>query len=182
MATGIIIQMGFAEAQSGGFLFPTCVFTPDHFGVQQNRNPSIIALPNQNAQNRGHVGHGTGVPKNILIDFGLMEETLTIDGKMPDEDMSQTQNDILSFMSRLRTNWVTTPTVLKYNNIDTGIGLIKVQLLATNPGGIPAYQMNWACTSLKSNFDRQAGESFWAYKLTLGVVLFPEQSGSGFVS
>lgn len=174
--------MGFAESQSGGFLFPLCTFTPEHFGIQQNRNPSIIALPNQNGQNRGHAGHNTGVPKNILIDFGLMEETLTIDGKLPDEDMSQTQGDLLSLMSRLRTQWVTSPTVFKYNGVDTGIGLIKVLLLGLDSTGSVAYQMTWTCTSLKSTFDRQAGETFWSYKLTLGVVLFPEQSGSGFVS
>ncbi len=182
----ITVALGFAGAQASGFL-QTAILFADRFEIQQTRQPSIIGLPNQNAQNRGTTAHGTGVPKNIVIDFGMMEETLLIDGKIADEGDSQFNiGNLKDFISNFRTYWVNSPTVVQLKGnpgtlsaVPTQKGLIRVAVGSDTPN----FAMIWSGCAVKCNFWREAAETYWNYKIAISVAFYPEQDqGVGFQS
>jgi len=157
-------------AANGGVLFG-CLLHPEHIDIQQMREPSIIALPQQNANGRGTPSTGSGVPKNVAMDFGIMQENIVITGKLPDEDLSDVNNNITAFMSFFRNQWVESPTVIVNNN-STGMIRVRFQL-----GANDSTPNSWRCMPIKSTFSRSGGNTWWDYSITLGVVIFPEVLG-----
>lgn len=169
---GFDINFTFLSAQTGGAKSPgLCILRAEDFNIMQTRSPSIIALPQQNAGGRGHSGHsGTGVPLNIGMDFGIMQEQLKISGKIMDEDMLDIGGNIGLFISRFRTQWVEQPTVIIQTANRNQVGLIKVGVRMQPSDGSDA---EWFCMSMRSSFGRPAGQTYWTYDLLLGVVFYP---------
>ena len=173
---GIDIELDFMGGGQTGSLF-SCHLHAENFQIMQTREPSIVALPMQNADNRGHVGAQSppsGTPKNIAMDFGMMQEQVRIAGKIADEDQSDVNNRLDIFMGSFRTNWVQSPTVIvggpdPQHNINSG-GMIKVIV-----NTISGVRLTWGCLCIRASFTRPAGVSWWEYDLLLGVVFYPEQ-------
>lgn len=172
------VTLGFNYIGQG--FFPSYTLEPEMFDIAITRNPSIVALPNQNGSNRGNSNHGTGIPKNICIDFGMMQETISISGKASDDDMRQfaannvnNRSPMELLASRCRTQWVNMPTVFSLNTSTNNTGLIKVQAVQ-DVQGYSQYDCTWGCVVLRANFTRNSQLSAWDYRLVFGVVTYPE--------
>lgn len=178
---GVKIEMGFSVKNPGnsGFEGPpgqtgTYILRPENFDISITRNPAIVALPAQNASNRSQPNHGSGIPKNISIDFGMMQETLSFGGKIPDEDQSDIKNNLVWFISKMRTHWVHQPTVFSVNTSTNLTGLIKVRVTQEVSNGV--IDMTWGCAVMRAQFSRPAGATFWEYRIVLGVITYPEST------
>ena len=145
---------------------------PETFDISITRNPAIVALPAQNGSNRGQSNHGTGIPRNIAIDFGMMQESITISGKIPDQDMSDVKGNLTWFISKMRTHWVNLPSVFNINTSTNNTGLIKVRVIQEVEDGV--VDMTWGCAVLRAGFTKPAGKEYWEYRLVFGVITYPE--------
>ena len=157
---GFKVNLGFNYIGQG--FFPSYTLEPETFDISITRSPSIVALPNQNAGSRGGVNHGTGIPKNIAIDFGMMQETISISGKAADEDLSQfaannvnNRSPMELLASRMRTQWVNMPTVFTLTTSANNTGLIKVQAVQDYTN-FARYDCTWGCTVLRAQFSRNS--------------------------
>ena len=169
---GFDISLQFMTAMQGGSAL-SCFLRAESFAVNQTRSPSIISLPQQNASNRGGAGaKGTGIASNIAIDFGVMQEQLSISGKIPDDDTSDllgSFNSVSKVMSRVRRHWVESPSVITNTSNRDNTGLVRVTVVMAS--GEPA--TIWDCTVIRSSWRRGGGNMWWEYDLLLGVVFYP---------
>lgn len=165
---GVDATIGWSVAQSGGFIYIATLHC-EHFDIGIVRNPSIMALPNQNGAGRGNVGHsGTGVPKNIVIDFGLMEETVSIQGKiLDDEPVGMTVEQL---MLRFRIQWADSKPVISVGDSPQGNGVSKLRITGTQP----SFDQTWGVIPIKCDFSRDGGNLWWDYSMTFGVAFYPD--------
>ncbi len=126
---------------------------------QINRQPVVIALPGINKDTGGQ-------PSAYAIDFGMLNEMLTLSGVHIDNDADPTRPNHSQLAEIVRTSW-------RFVDISTSGGQISVAgglRLAMNEGeGHKLYR----CLPLSYTANRKGGKLNWDYKLTLQVVSWP---------
>ena len=132
---------------------------------QINRQPVVISLPNLNKTTGGQ-------PSAYAIDFGMLNEMMTLSGVHIDSDADPTRPNHSQLADVIRTSWRFVDVSTANNSIAVAGGL----RLSINEGEgvIKVYR----CLPLSYSSTRKGGGTSWEFKLTLQVVRWPVIDGS----
>jgi hypothetical protein len=120
-----------------------------------SRSPIVFPVPGINAGT-------TGEPVIFGLDFGMMSETLTFSGILPDNDPNSEHPNHQELSAAARTWW-------RYLAVSCGgLGTANANRIYVKEGGGHG---SWVYAGViqSAQFTREGGEMWWSYKLTFQI-------------